>query len=162
MLKPVATQSETLDDRGPLQLELTCSIDKALLKILRRFVCDVAAEMGFEEDEICKIEMAVDEACTNVAIHAYAPGSQLRKRPSIDLKIRMEPETLTILVQDHGKGSREEDLLGAGSLAEYRKMNRDQYRGLGTLIMKEFMDEVQFLSDSQGGTLVTLRKNLRK
>ena len=48
----------------PLQLEIRCTASKPLLSILRRFVSCVAEQLGFSEEEMCMIEMAVDEART--------------------------------------------------------------------------------------------------
>ena len=41
---------------------------------IRALVGDLARTVGFPEDEVDKIAMAVDEACSNVIEHAYAPA----------------------------------------------------------------------------------------
>ena len=42
------------------------------LAYIRNLIGDLARQVGFPEDEVAKIEMAVDEACSNVVEHAYA------------------------------------------------------------------------------------------
>ena len=46
---------------------------------VRDFVSAAAREFGFPDEEISKIALAVDEACTNVIKHAYRfdPGKKL-------------------------------------------------------------------------------------
>jgi anti-sigma regulatory factor (Ser/Thr protein kinase) len=71
--------------------EVFCPVEKQLLNILRRFITDVAEEMGFTEDDISKIEMAVDEACSNVFQHAYGETAH-PERHGINLKLQLEPK----------------------------------------------------------------------
>jgi hypothetical protein len=53
------------------QFEVTFPVEESLLAMIRRFVCQVSEDMDFNKDEIYKIELAVDEACSNVMLHAY-------------------------------------------------------------------------------------------
>lgn len=136
-----------------------CPVEKFLLSILRRFVSQVVEEMGFEENDRLKIEMAVDEACSNIVLHAY--GEQVTNRQQgIELKLSMEPDALTIRIQDRGKGGQPEEFQGAASIEEYQQSERDEYRGLGILIMKDFMDEIHFSTKPEAGALVIMRKFL--
>ncbi|MCL5271481.1 MAG: ATP-binding protein [bacterium] len=141
--------------------EVYCPVEKQLLNILRRFITNVAEEMGFAEEDISKIEIAVDEACSNVVQHAYAKNPLPSQRTGIDLKLLLEPMALTIHIQDHGQGPGSGGLRGEPSLQAYQAPGKDRYRGLGILIMKEFMDEVHFQSDPDNGTRVMLRKFLK-
>ena len=140
--------------------EVFCPVEKQLLNILRRFITDVAEEMGFGDDDISKIEIAVDEACSNVFQHAYSTKPQTA-RTGINLKLLLEPKALTIHIQDHGQGPGSGGLHGAPSLQAYQTPGKDSYCGLGILIMKEFMDEVNFQTDPASGTQVMLRKFLQ-
>jgi serine/threonine-protein kinase RsbW len=41
------------------------------LALIREFVTAVGTQAGFTDDEVARLELAVDEACTNVIEHAY-------------------------------------------------------------------------------------------
>lgn len=142
--------------------EVFCPVQTPLLSILRRFVTDVAEEMGFAPEDVYKIEMAVDEACSNVVLHAYDERDRTTFEPGIMLKLNLEPEALTIHIQDCGKGANVETLKGQRSIHDYQEPGRETYHGLGILIMKEFMDDVEFHACPDTGTTVILRKFLRR
>ena len=154
-------RTEPISER-PHDFEIHCRSEKSLLRMLRRFVAHVAEEVGFGAEDTYKIEMAVDEACTNVACHAYShPSSPTLEERRLGLKLGIQAEGLIIQVEDRGRGMNVESLPGPGSLSEYQSPDRPDYGGLGILIMKEFMDEVTFMKQPESGTIVTLRKYLR-
>src|SRR5262245_23756539 len=76
------------------------------LAYIRTLVGDLARQVGFPEVEIAKIEMAVDEACSNVLEHAYAAKKEWRwkhRHPEIRLEVRVEDNRLIIEINDHGQ-----------------------------------------------------------
>lgn len=133
----------------------SCTADRALLFMLREYVSRAASECGFDGEDLLKIEMAVDEACSNVAEHAYAAGDD---NPVITLEMDLTPDALTIRVIDEGRGGRPEDFRSIGSLDEYCRLDRKSFGGLGLLIMKNFMDEMIVDSAPQAGTRIMMRK----
>lgn len=137
---------------------VVCLVATPLLRTLRRFVTGVAEEMGFGADDLMRIEISVDEACTNVVRHAYDLASH--PAPRIELELRMDPEALAIRIRDHGCGALQ--FRGAASVEDYQRPDRPAYEGLGLLIMHQFMDEVTFDSRPGLGTTVTMRKFLRE
>src|SRR6266702_451022 len=67
---------------------------------------DLARKVGFDEGEVAKIEMAVDDACSNVVRHAYSPDKEWcwhQCDPEIRLDIRVEGNLLIIEINDHGQ-----------------------------------------------------------
>ncbi|MCE5228365.1 ATP-binding protein [bacterium] len=136
-------------------VRITCRADLAVLCELRRHVIEAAEQCGFQGEEAVKIEMAVDEACSNVAEHAYTPDEG---DPTITLEIDLTPRALTIHVTDRGRGGRPEDFSAFQSIGEYCRMDRQGFSGLGLLIMKKFMDEIEVVSQPNGGTRVMMRK----
>ena len=148
----------------PSHFEVCCPLEKSLLNILRRFIVDVAEEMGFCAEDLYKIEMAVDEACSNVFLHAY-DGVDSPPHRGIELNLHLADEALTISVRDRGQGHAcQGQFVPPADLDEYNLRNQDgqTYHGLGIYIMQQFMDEVQFMPAPDSGTLVTLRKYLRR
>jgi len=115
--------------------------ETANLDIIRKFVSGIAENLGFSDDDIYKIELAVDEACSNVIKHAYRNMKNNRKEKIIDITVKIKPKQLEIIVADKGKGFHPEKLREP-KIEEYmKKMKRG---GLGIYLMKSMMDEVKF------------------
>jgi serine/threonine-protein kinase RsbW len=133
---------------------------KSLARI-RSLVADIAHRVGFPEDEVAKIEMAVDEACSNVVKHAYAADKPWysHRDPELRMEVFTEANRLVIEIQDHG---------ARFNLIEYRpppieegiqRLNRG---GFGLAIIRKFMDEIQFTSTAETGNTLRLVKYLQK
>lgn len=104
---------------------------------IRNFISGIAVGMGFGKDDINKIELAIDEACTNVIKHAY------RDMPNgdIDINVNSDDDKLAIKVTDYGKSFNHETIQMPDMekyLAELR------VGGLGIYLMKTLMDEVDY------------------
>jgi serine/threonine-protein kinase RsbW len=123
------------------------------LDLIRNFVAGVARKVGFVDPDINKIELAVDEACTNVIEHAY----QYDESQDIDVAVKIDYQKLTVIVTDRGKSFRMEevDLPDMKTyLAELR------VGGLGIYLMKTLMDEVDYRSQPNGKNEVRMVKYL--
>lgn len=140
----------------PFQFAVVCPVEKPVLAILRRFVAAVAAESGFSEDDVMKIELSVDEACSNIVRHAYPAEAGGDKR--LELKLRLDPDGLTVFVRDDGRGGPPAQFRGAADIEAYRRDGRPRYDGLGLLIMRQFMDEVGIDTAPGRGAAITMRK----
>jgi serine/threonine-protein kinase RsbW len=132
------------------------------LAYIRAIVGDLARKVGFDEGEVAKIEMAVDEACSNVVRHAYSPNKEWcwqQRDPEIRLDLRVEDGRLTIEINDHGQRF---------DFANYRPARMEDHLremktgGYGIPIMRNFMDEVQYSSNDQTGNTVRMVKYLKK
>ncbi|MEK7726994.1 MAG: ATP-binding protein [candidate division KSB1 bacterium] len=112
------------------------------LEIIREFVTRVARQVGFQEEEASKIELAVDEACTNVIEHAYSKD----ERKLIDIDIQIDPQKFTIIITDQGKGF---DLKQINKPDMKKYLEEMRVGGLGIYLMQTLMDEIDF--DVVGG-----------
>lgn len=110
----------------------------------------IAAEAGFEEDEVMRISMAVREAAINAVLHgnAYDPGKKVR------LDFESTGGDLVITISDQGKGidvSKIPDPLAPENLLKTS--------GRGIFLIRSFMDEVQ-IHPSHTGTEIKLIKHV--
>lgn len=125
------------------------------LELIRTFIAAVAKKVGFEEEDINKIELAVDEACTNVVEHAYKD----RDNENIDIAIQIDYQKFTVIVTDKGRRF---------SPADIEMPDMDQYLaelrvgGLGIYLIKTLMDEVQYYSGADGKNRVKMVKHFIK
>lgn len=97
---------------------------------------------GMEDSTAAKVSIAVDEAVTNVILHAYhgEPGHEL------EILLRFTSGALEIHIWHAGQGLRDDQVV-LPDPREYVKHPRKG--GLGLLLMSRFMDEVHF--SEQGG-----------
>ena len=109
------------------------------LDLIRNFVAGIAKKVGFNAEDVNKIELAVDEACTNVIEHAYHHD----ENKNIDIAIKIDYQKLSVVVTDKGMSFRMEEVEMPDMksyLAELR------VGGLGVYLMKTLMDEVDYQS----------------
>jgi serine/threonine-protein kinase RsbW len=107
------------------------------LSMIRDFVTNVGVQAGLGEDDVAKLELAVDEACTNVIEHAH--HGDVTK--DVIVRATFDEKTLRIEVVDTGIGFDpstvpQEDL--EALVAERRS------GGLGLRVMRSLMDEVSY------------------
>lgn len=110
----------------------------------------MAAQAGFDEDEVMQISMAVREAAVNAVLHgnAYDPN----KKVVVDFERTVAD--LVITIRDQGKGldlNKIPDPLAAENLLKTS--------GRGIFLIRSFMDDVQ-IRPSQTGTEIKLIKHV--
>jgi anti-sigma regulatory factor (Ser/Thr protein kinase) len=125
------------------------------LALIREFVAIIGMQAGLTEDEVAKIELAVDEGCANVIEHAY--GHDLTKE--VVVRAIFDDDKLWIKVEDTGRGFdpskiHDEDL---HELVEQRKSG-----GLGMRLIKTLMDEVSYEIVPGEKNELNMMKRLRK
>lgn len=112
-----------------------------------------AAQIDFTLNDIEELKVAVSEAVTNSIVHGYDsdPGGD------VELYAEIAGETLTIVVEDHGKGI--EDINKALQPA----FSTDPERmGLGFSFMQSFSDRLEVHSGPGKGTRVKMTRKCRK
>lgn len=97
---------------------------------------------GMDDATAAKVSIAVDEAVTNVIMHAYHG----RAEHAVEIEIRFAPAALEIHIWHNGDGIRDDQVV-LPDPREYVKHPRKG--GLGLLLMSRFMDEVHF-NEGQG------------
>lgn len=97
---------------------------------------------GMDDATAAKVSIAVDEAVTNVIMHAYGGESD----HLVDLELRFTATALEIHIWHTGQGIRDDQVL-LPDPREYVKHPRKG--GLGLLLMSRFMDEVHFLEGKE-------------
>lgn len=104
---------------------------------VREFVSVAARRFGFAEEDVSKIALAVDEACTNIIKHAY----KFDPTKSITVIVGSRNGAFEILIQDTGKEF-DPALIQTPDMKEYLAHYRRG--GLGVYLMKSLMDKVEY------------------
>lgn len=139
---------------APASVHLTIPNQPEFVSVARLTVAGVASRMAFGLDAVEDIKIAVGEACTNCIEHA-----SLEERGNTEIRIRclMRPGALVIEVADEGQGFDPESVcVSADDLDPFAGC------GLGLLVIRALMDEVELVSEPGGGTLVRFTKRLTK
>jgi serine/threonine-protein kinase RsbW len=110
----------------------------------------IATELGFREDEIMQISMAVREGAVNAVLHGnkYAPDKK------VTLAFERTPENLVITIRDQGRGIDLDEI--PNPLAPENLLKTS---GRGIFLMRSFMDVVE-IRPSTTGTEVKLIKHV--
>jgi serine/threonine-protein kinase RsbW len=107
------------------------------LELIREFVSRLAAKVDFNTEDVNKIELAVDEACTNVIKHAYKKN----EKQVIDIVVKTDNNKFTIVITDKGKGF-DASKLKTPDMKKY--LTEMRVGGLGIHLMQNLMDEINF------------------
>ena len=113
----------------------------------RRWLSDHAAAEGFSDGEVRKFALALSEACVNVIEHAYRGEAG----NPIELELTIDDEALKLTIRDSG---------AAFDLAGYEPpdLSEPHEGGYGVFIIRSIMDEVEYDTSGQWGTVLTLVK----
>lgn len=107
------------------------------LALIREFVITVGKQARMSDDDVSKLELAVDEACANVIEHAY--GHDITKE--VDVRAVFDEDEVRISVIDSGRGfdPAKVDEETVEQLVAKRKSG-----GLGFRLIKTLMDDVSY------------------
>ena len=124
------------------------------LSVIGDFIADATKQLGVDSATASRIQLAVDEACTNIIKHAYSEWKGF-----ITLVLELVNNDLIIIIRDHGKPFDPNSVSPPDLEAdlEERKLG-----GLGIHLMKKLMDEVSYSFDAEKGNELMMRKRLIK
>jgi serine/threonine-protein kinase RsbW len=143
MAENTSSQNETVTRILDSVLE---SADEA-----EQLVLDLAGRLGFAEEDLHKIGMAVRESVVNAVVH----GNRYNARKKVHLTITGRGGRLTVTVSDEGEGF---DMAALPDpLADHNLL---QQSGRGIFLIRAFMDEFEVRRLSPAGTEVKLVKCL--
>lgn len=117
------------------------------------FVADAAKQTKLSQKQFDDVQMAVDEAVTNVMEHAYAG----RNDGPISIRLRVDGKELSVEIRDQGeefnpKKVKKPNIKGP--------LSERTIGGLGIFFMKKLMDKVEFTHD-RAGNVTRMTKKLK-
>ena len=120
---------------------------------IREIVGEAARQVGFSDKEIYAIQLAADEASSNIIEHAYAgvTGGKL------EIDIITSDNKLKIIMRDHGKPFDPSSVPEPNVKAD---LSERKIGGLGMYLMRKLMDEVSYESSPETGNILTMIKRL--
>lgn len=119
------------------QQNLTIESKTEHLIEVRDFISAAAREFGFNDEEVSKIALAIDEACTNIIKHAYGFDPTQR----IGITVRGGNGTFEIRITDQGRQFNPSSV-PSPDMKEY--LTHFRRGGLGVYLMRSLMDKVEY------------------
>lgn len=124
------------------------------LQHISDFVGKAAREAGLDESAVYAVQLAVDEAATNIIEHAYGGEGD----DKIECICELVPEGLQLILVDYGRVFNPEDVPEPDTDAPLEEVKP---RGLGLFFMRRMMDEVKFDFSKRSGNRVIMLKRIK-
>ena len=134
-----------------LVFALDITSDMANLERVANFVSDAARRAKLTPKQFDDVQMAVDEAVTNVMEHAYAG----RTDGAISIQLRADAFELLVEIRDQGKPFDAKKVKKPNTKSP---LSERSIGGLGIFFMKKLMDKVEFTHDTSGNLTRMVKK----
>lgn len=119
------------------------------------FIAGATAQAGLDEHTAWQVELAIDEAATNIIEHAYLPGAP----GAIKLTWQLSVDELIITLHDWGQRF-DPDAVPVPNVES--PLDERQAGGLGIFLMNKLMDTVRYEFDAQHGNVLTMTKHINR
>ena len=121
---------------------------------IRDFVGSIARDGGFSDKDIYNIQLATDEAASNIIEHAYEGVSD----GILELSCGMLDDTIKIVLTDHGEPFDPGSIPMPDLKAD---LTERKIGGLGIFLMRKLMDEVHYEPREDKSNVLTMIKRKR-
>src|SRR5215212_10198844 len=119
---------------------------------IREFVGGIARGGGFSDKDVYNIQLATDEAASNIIEHAYEKTSN----GVLELACGMQAGSITIILTDHGEPF-DPSIVPIPDLKA--DLSDRKIGGLGLFLMRKLMDEVHYESRPDQSNVLTMIKH---
>lgn len=132
------------------ELEVDNRLDN--LSVISDFIGKSLRQVGAGDKSIAEVQLAVDEACSNIILYAYSG-----RKGIVKLVVELAGDDLIVTIRDTGKPFDPTSVPPPDLEAD---LNERKIGGLGMYFMKTVMDEVSYSFDAEDGNKLTMRKHL--
>ena len=122
-----------------------------VLNEIREIVARTARAGGFAEKAVYSMQLATDEAASNIIEHAYEGITDAY----FDMTCEMQDDVIVISLHDFGRSFDPSQVKQPDIHAD---LSDRQIGGLGVYLMRKLMDEVSYESNSVTGNRLTMTK----
>ncbi len=136
------------------QFKLEVEARIANLEVIDAFVADAVARLGAEE-EAYRVQLAVNEACTNIIQYAYGGDTN----QPIRIACSSTDGDLVVRVTDEGERFEPDSVPTPDTESDV--LERDP-GGLGILLMRRMMHDVEFIFHDGGQNELIMRRHLSR
>ena len=122
------------------------------LSVISDFISKAMRQVGAKDESVAEVQLAVDEACSNVILYAYSGQKGIVK-----LVLELAGDDLIVTIKDRGKPFDPTSVPPPDLEAD---LDERRIGGLGMYFMRKVMDEVSYSFDAGDGNKLTMRKHL--
>lgn len=130
--------------------KLTVPASKDQISIISEFILDLMANSGFDLQKVFEVQLAVEEACTNIAMYAYPKGDG-----DISIEAKVDDNRMELVIADRGKPF--DPIAKITSISDADVENRP-IGGLGIALIKSSVDKLCY-EHKDGKNMLKLVKN---
>ncbi len=102
---------------------------------IQKEILDLAGDLGFEEDALFCLRLALDEAMANAIMH----GNKFDETKDVNVQVTTQPDEIVVAVCDEGCGFDQSCLKDPTQGENIQKPN-----GRGIFLIREFTKDVRF------------------
>jgi anti-sigma regulatory factor (Ser/Thr protein kinase) len=130
-------------------VKLTIPSESKYLRLARETLKQYLACQKVADELSCKLVLCVDEACSNIIKYSYegSPGQP------IELCFDFQDDQFIAKIRDYGKQCDAKKI-------KPRPLDEIRPGGLGTFFIFQIMDDVDYCTKREKGTLLTMSKKL--
>ena len=121
---------------------------------IRDYVGNIARQNGFGDKDVYNIQLATDEAASNIIEHAYEDISD----GILEISCGMQDDTIKIILIDHGHPFDPSKIPLPDLKAD---LSDRKIGGLGIFLMRKLMDEVHYQAGPGTSNTLTMIKRKR-
>ncbi len=141
-----------MEPRAPISRSVAvASKSSAIVGVCRRILSEIEA-YGFDKEDIFAIHLAIEEAFINAIKH----GNKMDPDKEVKIDYSISPDKVEIFVTDLGNG------FDPGSIPDPRRgENLYKAEGRGLLLMRSYMDVIEFNESGNGVRMVRYKEKPR-
>jgi len=128
------------------KVEMRIPSDLVFERVVRAAAEEIGKQVGFTEDRVADLTLAVSEAVTNAIEH----GNRLRHEIHVGVEFCLDADRLEIRVVDQGEKSQPPEIRRCAISEE--SIEKGELRGLGLYLIHQLVDRVEFSSSEEGNT----------
>ena len=146
-------EDKTIPGAEAKEVHLEISARNSLAPVVRFFVHAVIMDAGFSQEFSDEVELALDEALTNIIEHTYHDDGVSQ----IVLRLDFRPGEVALSLRDFGKPY---NPLNNPEVDMESYLEKNSVGGLGVHLIKKLMTEVDYLPEGDKGNLLVMRKRI--
>lgn len=118
---------------------------------IRQCIDHALAKIPLPEEDIYRLQLAADEACSNIILHSYSGDSEL----PIYISIFQDDKAVTITIEDEGDTFNPLNVADPNLDEHIEKYKKN---GLGVFLMRRLVDEIRYRAIADKGNRIELIK----
>ena len=137
---------------GSNRFEIEVKSELKSLAVIGDFIAETLNKFGSDQATIYQVQLAADEACTNIIKYAYLGGEE-----NISLVLELVNGDLIVTITDRGKPFDPSSIPPPDLSSD---LDKRKVGGLGIYFMRKLMDEITYSFDARLGNRLTMKKGL--